>query len=494
MKKLSTPFGNFWLELDGTTIDFSPIDVTADFNRNSKDGESVSAGMIIIPHLPYFSRSGDLTVQTDADFTIDYYRINHSQEWAWCVGMGLDVEDTEDAEIKTSQNLLGFKIEFIQGSGIVFSLSYKKLEESPRVDQSLQHSTREIARVDYIEWPTNNCLLGGALGDALGYPVEFSSLEEIQKKYGDSGISFANFQGVPLISDDTQLTLFTANGLLLSSKGNDKVWACYQDWLDTQFKADKAEMSHEPVSWLVDFPEMFASREPGRTCLMTIMRDQPGKLDQPINQSKGCGALMRIAPIGLMSGQQDLHQVALAAAQNSALTHGHEMSTLASATLAVLLKLELDLHIEERPQLSKCLQEALQVVQEQFADYASLADFVALIKRAVSLAQNSESDQKNIESLGQGWVAEETLAIAIYCTARYLNQPIKAIEAAVNHDGDSDSTGAVAGQIVGICQPENYWWPQEFVEQLAERDVIAKMACKMVVNEVNQQYLSWVLG
>lgn len=487
VKKLNTPFGNFWLDLGGTTIDFSPIDVTANFNRNSEDSESISAGIILIPHLPYFSRSGDLTVQTDADFTIDYYRIKHSQEWSWCVGMAAGDDGTEDAEINTKQNLPGFKIEIIKGSGIVFQLSYKQLEESPGTDQSLQHSLRETARVSYVADAINNCLLGGALGDALGYSVEFESLTEIQAKYGASGIRFDNFQGRPLISDDTQLTLFTANGLLLSGKGNGKVWACYQDWLDTQFKTDKAAMSHEPVSWLVDYPEMFASREPGRTCLMTIMRDQPGQLDQPINQSKGCGAVMRIAPIGLLAGQQDSHQVALAAAQNSALTHGHQMSALASATLAVLLKLELDLRIEERLQLFECLQEALQVVQEQFADYASLDDFVVLIKQAVSLAQNSESDQKNIASLGQGWVAEETFAIGIYCAARYLTQPLKAIEVAINHDGDSDSTGAIAGQIVGICQLADDWWPQEFVEQLAERDVIDKMAHELVVNEVNQQ-------
>lgn len=120
VKKLNTPFGNFWLDLDETTRDFSPIDVTADFNRNSKNGESVSAGLILIPDLPYFSRSGDLTDQTDADFTIGYYRIKHSREWSWCVGIAVGDDDTEAAEINTTQNLPGFKIGFTTGSGIVF--------------------------------------------------------------------------------------------------------------------------------------------------------------------------------------------------------------------------------------------------------------------------------------------------------------------------------------------------------------------------------------
>jgi ADP-ribosylglycohydrolase len=112
------------------------------------------------------------------------------------------------------------------------------------------------------------CLFGGAAGDALGYPVEFDTYEQIQHQYGNAEIRFKNFTGKPLISDDTQMTLFTASGLIDKSNYLENIWLNYQDWLDTQFKPNKKNMSHEPVSLLINnYPEIFANREPGGTCL-----------------------------------------------------------------------------------------------------------------------------------------------------------------------------------------------------------------------------------
>ena len=75
---------------------------------------------------------------------------------------------------------------------------------------------------------TINCLLGGALGDSLGYPVEFSSYREIQQN-NPGGITFDNFSESVLISDDTQMTLFTASALLMSNNYLTNFWDCYQD-------------------------------------------------------------------------------------------------------------------------------------------------------------------------------------------------------------------------------------------------------------------------
>ena len=90
------------------------------------------------------------------------------------------------------------------------------------------------------------CLLGGAAGDALGYPVEFLSLDEIRSQYGPAGITeYQLRRGVAQVSDDTQMTLFTANGLLytetrrrIGAPGGGSVTGtmavCYRDWLRTQ--------------------------------------------------------------------------------------------------------------------------------------------------------------------------------------------------------------------------------------------------------------------
>ena len=90
-------------------------------------------------------------------------------------------------------------------------------------------------------------LIGGAIGDALGYPVEFLQEEQIFRKYGENGITAYTkdaVTGKALISDDTQMSLFTANGLLVGdTRGAMRgirgwprgyVMRAYKDWLKTQ--------------------------------------------------------------------------------------------------------------------------------------------------------------------------------------------------------------------------------------------------------------------
>lgn len=79
------------------------------------------------------------------------------------------------------------------------------------------------------------------------------------------------------------------------------------------------------------------------------------------------------------------------------------------------------------------------------------------------------------EQLGEGWVAEETLAIAIYCALKYSDDFINGVVAAVNHDGDSDSTGAVTGNILGTALGFEAI-PQKYLDKLELKDVILEIA------------------
>ena len=72
-----------------------------------------------------------------------------------------------------------------------------------------------------------------------------------------------------------------------------------------------------------------------------------------------------------------------------------------------------------------------------------------IIDLAIELSKNDEDDLDNIHKLGEGWVAEEALGIALYCALKYQNDFSKALQVSVNHKGDSDSTGAVTGNILG---------------------------------------------
>lgn len=304
------------------------------------------------------------------------------------------------------------------------------------------------------------CLLGGALGDALGYPVEFEKVSQMSQDH-----DFDKIVGKLIVSDDTQMTLFTANALLLDGNLRINTWNCYQDWLETQFKQGKSELSHRPISWLMEYPEMYASREPGRTCLMTLMRGIPGDLNEPINQSKGCGALMRVAPLAFID-REDLYLVAI---ENSALTHGHQMSHIASAALVSLLR-----YISEGETLCDSVSLMRQDIKRIFMGSLEVKVFDDLLQQAILASEKDFDDMEIISRLGEGWVAEETLAIALYCSLKYSNDLKKALRVAVLHDGDSDSTGSVTGQILGTLLGAKKL-PQEEIKRLDLLEPLMKM-------------------
>ena len=304
------------------------------------------------------------------------------------------------------------------------------------------------------------CLLGGALGDALGYPVEFEKVSQMSQDH-----DFDKIVGKLIVSDDTQMTLFTANALLLDGNLRINTWNCYQGWLETQFKQGKSELSHRPISWLMEYPEMYASREPGRTCLMTLMRGILGDLNESINQSKGCGALMRVAPLAFID-REDPYSVAI---ENSALTHGHQMSHIASAVLVGLLR-----YISEGETLCDSVSLMRQDIKRIFMGSLEVKVFDDLLQQAILASEKDFDDMEIISRLGEGWVAEETLAIALYCSLKYSNDLKKALRVAVLHDGDSDSTGSVTGQILGTLLGAKKL-PQEEIKRLDLLEPLMKM-------------------
>ena len=100
--------------------------------------------------------------------------------------------------------------------------------------------------------------------------------------------------------------------------------------------------------------------------------------------------------------------------------------------------------------LKDIIREARDTVAGLFAGDKHLPELTGIIDRAVFLAESgADDDLDNIRHLGEGWVAEETLGIALYCALRHQDDFSAGIIAAVNHSGDSDSTGAVTGNILG---------------------------------------------
>ncbi len=306
------------------------------------------------------------------------------------------------------------------------------------------------------------CLVGGAAGDALGYAVEFQKENAIFSYYGKSGITEYELSArthKAVISDDTQMTLFTADGLLAEDPSGEltdsaySVEEAYFDWYLTQnFSFDEVKSTGLDRSRLLKVPELFALRAPGNTCLSGLqtrsgMGHTPDPIAAPINKSKGCGGVMRVAPVGLLYPQADIAVVDLKGAQAAAVTHSHPLGYMPAAVFVHIL--HRILYPMKNLSLKEIVLESEQAVKKLFPRNPFLNDLCDLIRLSVTLSENSDSDLENIHRLGEGWVAEETLAIALYCALKYQNDFSAGLIASVNHKGDSDSTGAVAGNILG---------------------------------------------
>ena len=329
------------------------------------------------------------------------------------------------------------------------------------------------------------CLLGGAAGDALGYPVEFLPAREILRRFGPEGITaYALKDGLARISDDTQMTLFTANGLLFAAtraQGRTPtpeeltrgVYAAYLDWHRTQISDGPLPDRHWAQShccWLLQVPQLFAWRAPGNTCLSALEGMVPGSIRQGVNRSRGCGGVMRVAPVGLFA--EDADQAATLGAECAALTHGHQLGYLPAAMLARLIH---TLSHRESVSLAEAAEEARQAVARLFRDAEHLPAFLERMDAAADLARGDLTDPEAIRRLGAGWVGDEALAIALYCALRYPGDFRRGLIAAVNHSGDSDSTGAITGNILGAALGLSAI-PQAYLADLELREVITEMA------------------
>lgn len=327
-------------------------------------------------------------------------------------------------------------------------------------------------------------LLAGAAGDALGYTVEFLGEDEIDRRFGENGITEHSVSNGPArISDDTQMTLFTATGLLFgTTRGmtrgimgeySDYIHFSYQEWYQTQTEQYPLPKGYHR-SWLVNLPELFSRRAPGNTCMSALASGEPGSIAHPINHSKGCGGVMRVAPIGLyFSGSSvPIEASDRIGAEAAAITHGHELGWLPAAALVHIIRI---LAEADNPSVLDSVQDAMRALPKVFSEAKHLNELLSLMQQAVDLSQSDRSDRDAIHALGEGWVGNEALAIALYCALKYPCDIGKALIAAVNHKGDSDSTGAITGNILGAALGIDAI-PEKFINHLELKDTILEIA------------------
>ena len=296
-------------------------------------------------------------------------------------------------------------------------------------------------------------IFGLAIGDVLGYPTEFMTLARIKTEFGPNGI--ADFPKSPaLFTDDTQMSIAIAQALLKAGA---------QD-LETIMEAIKEEF----IKWRRS-PEN--NRAPGNACLAGVSNMERGVhwSESGVADSKGCGSAMRVAPIGYVY-QNDPDKLKLVTRASGICTHGHRTAIAASIGAAYLVKLALD-----GTDPGRMIPET-----QSFTARISREFDTALSKVSECIVWPNEEDA--LKYLGEGWIGEEAVALALYCFLRHPDDYKKAVLRGANTNGDSDSVACIAGGIsgafLGIAAIPDKWVKNiektKYLEELAIRLATAK--------------------
>lgn len=326
------------------------------------------------------------------------------------------------------------------------------------------------------------CLFGLALGDALGAPTEFLTVAEILRRWPPDGPSEP--PGDPFrVTDDTQMALAVGEALAEAARRRDLSPAT----LEALFRAAFVEWSNSPDN----------DRAPGMTCLRACEALEAGRpwLDATVKESKGCGANMRVAAVGLIDaearGAGEAGRAAIAQLQ-AALTHGHP-TALAASDLTAHAVARLSAGAGPRALLEE-LEGYARSQREVYhggwlgelwrrPGVGSPEEFIAsgwdeclsALGRLGAALRSPDYDADPCLAVGQGWVAEEALAAGLLCFLLYPEEPVKALRRAAVTSGDSDSIACLAGSFAGAHLGAGCW-PQEWMRRIEYRERLNALA------------------
>lgn len=317
-------------------------------------------------------------------------------------------------------------------------------------------------------------LFGLAFGDALGKPTEFLRLDEIVARYGAAGPE--ELSGEPaLVTDDTQMALAVG-------------WALHETPELTE-RALEPLLRQRFLDWARS-PEN--NRAPGRTCLRACAALEEGGRWQlaTVPGSKGCGANMRVTPVGLLPGVDEETLAGLAQFQ-AGMTHGHPTALAASELTAYTVKILRDgagladvpgmlrgrcatqRTVYRHDWLGDLWERPVSTTPEEFIA-RGWDECVAVLDRldAALAAPDRAGDPCAIT--GEGWIAEEALATALLCALYFPDEPVRALGRAAASSGDSDSIACLAGAFLGAAHGTPAW-PGPWFAQIEYADQLATL-------------------
>ena len=323
------------------------------------------------------------------------------------------------------------------------------------------------------------CLLGMAVGDAMGAAVEKKSYEEICETYGPAGLlGYDTVNGLAEITSYTQVAAFAVNGLLLAvSRGQSHDAMAYV----TMALKEWARVQHLPRDpqrrncWLCAIPAFRRRKCMDPRTLDALTRDVLGTPKKPSNQAEGPGSLTAAVAMGLYfhPERMQFHEIGLLGAQAVALTHGEPMTFLAGSVLSYVIAAIL--HDPERD-LEAHFRLAAETVAEQFSkEYPQALQLQKKLLAAIEKAKDPQADHVQVmESIGCNTCAG-VLAGAMYAVLAGRGDFDASAIIAVNHSGKSAAVGAVTGAILGASMGEDSL-PEFYLECLESGRVLQSLA------------------
>lgn len=313
-------------------------------------------------------------------------------------------------------------------------------------------------------------LYGVALGDALGRNTEFTyKVRDIWNRYGKKG--YMPLPRPALFTDDTQMTLAVARAL------------------ETAASLQPRALARTTRTEFIRWATVDERRAPGRTCMLAIARMRRSNLrwqDATIVGSKGCGANMRVAPAAFIAD----FDTAIGYSQlQGALTHGHPTAIAASELTALAMRWAAqEVPLRELPRM--LLQYAAARRNSYEAGWLGKLRTRQWYRHGLDMRLGWVENEKALRAVqnaldtgytpadpcdvgGEGWIAEEALATALYCAVRWGHDPLLAISTAARTRGDSDSLASIAGGIVGAYYGENTW-PVDWCARIERRAEIER--------------------
>lgn len=317
------------------------------------------------------------------------------------------------------------------------------------------------------------CYWAHSLGDTMGMPVEFNQIEMIKEGYGENGIQEPKEWAI--WTDDTEMAFAVTRALMKLGK------------VEVIAKTDADVLGRGFAEEFIKWHENMG-HAPGMTCKKAvhylINKGSSSWKKAGKNDSKGCGSAMRSFPIGiwfadaisseLKEGEGPIHDLLTKACKiQSTITHGHDAAT--AAALASSYAVCLAINRVKPVKYVDLIDKFCSPISRDFAESLNILKAVLDQRESNVIA----SDLDAIQEIGLGWVGEEAFSMALYAAIRFPDDLKKCLQVAVNHDGDSDSVGCIAGSMLGAYHGMDII-PEGWINRLAEKQRMEGMQSKVV--------------